>query len=310
MKGGERMKLLYTSDTHVYPAHLDRLLKTARQLRPDAVIIGGDLIPDWRGSIADSIAPHRLWVQNKLLPKLHNFHQTCPQIRLLLDFGNDDIAAARSLLLEADGRWFDLLHLRVVQIAPELAVAGYVIVNPTPFRLKDYEKPDTADQPGLLGPGITISGQKTLLGVAEPHTLSLSDGTMEEDLDKLSATLHSPQWRDHRFMLVSHCPPKDTALDRTHSSLNVGSLAVRRFIERWGSTGRLVASFHGHIHESPRTSGRAWQYLAGVACFNVGQHSKTLRALLLDTENVPASARLVQVDSSGTVKVAAEGEWV
>ncbi len=304
------MKLLYTSDTHVYPAHLGRLLSAARQLRPDAVILGGDLIPDWRGSVADSLEPHRLWVREKLLPDLQAFRSACPQTRLLLDFGNDDIAAARSPLVEADGRWFDLLHMRVVRISPGLVVAGYMVVNPTPFRLKDYEKPDTADHPGLSGPGPVIAGQRTSSGVIEPHTLSLADGTMEADLDALSAVLESDLWREHRFLFVSHCPPKDTVLDRTNCNLNVGSLAVRRFIEHWGPTGRLVAGCHGHIHESPWQSERAWQDLAGVPCFNVGQQRETLRALLLDTGNVSGSARLVRVDSSGTAKVAAAGEWL
>lgn len=304
------MKVLYTSDTHVHPAHLDRLLKAATQLAPDAVIIGGDLIPDWKGSVADSIAPHRSWVQNKLLPSLRNFHETCPQTRLLLDFGNDDIAAARSFMTEEDGKSFDLLHMRVVRLEGNLAVAGYVIVNPTPFLLKDYEKPDTLALAGLAAPGVAVSGQKTVSGVPMPHQLSLADGTIEGDLEELSEILASAQWRDCRFLFVSHCPPKDTALDLTHGNINVGSLAVRHFIERWGPTGRLLASLHGHIHESPWKSGKAWQHIADVPCFNVGQQPKILRALILDTEDVLASAKVVQVGSSGPAVVSARGHWL
>ncbi|MFA5192611.1 MAG: metallophosphoesterase, partial [Verrucomicrobiia bacterium] len=43
-----------------------------------------------------------------------------------------------------------------------------------------------------------------------------------------------------------HAPPKDTACDRIHSGLHVGSTAVRAFIER--EQPDLVLC--GHIHES------------------------------------------------------------
>jgi hypothetical protein len=44
-----------------------------------------------------------------------------------------------------------------------------------------------------------------------------------------------------------HAPPRDTACDRIHSGLHVGSTAVRAFIER--EQPDLVLC--GHIHESP-----------------------------------------------------------
>jgi Icc-related predicted phosphoesterase len=43
-----------------------------------------------------------------------------------------------------------------------------------------------------------------------------------------------------------HAPPRDTACDRIHSGLHVGSTAVRAFIER----GQPDLVLCGHIHES------------------------------------------------------------
>jgi Icc-related predicted phosphoesterase len=80
---------------------------------------------------------------------------------------------------------------------------------------------------------------------------------------------------------------------------HVGSLAVCRFIERWSATGRLRASFHGHIHESPWMSGRVMESFGATPSFNVGQESQVLHALLLDTDDPAASARQVTVDRSG-----------
>jgi len=90
---------------------------------------------------------------------------------------------------------------------------------------------------------------------------------------------------------------------------NVGSLAVKRFIEKWAVSGRLVAAFHGHIHESPWRTGQVWDDVSGVPCFNVGQKLKLLRAALFDTEDVAGSARLVLIGPSKEIAILKQDEW-
>jgi uncharacterized protein len=51
------------------------------------------------------------------------------------------------------------------------------------------------------------------------------------------------------LILVSHCPPKNTRVDQVSSGEHIGSIAVRRFIEKAEPT--LVVS--GHVHESQGT---------------------------------------------------------
>jgi len=51
------------------------------------------------------------------------------------------------------------------------------------------------------------------------------------------------------WVLVSHQPPADTALDVVRSGTHVGSASVRRFIEEH----QPVACFTGHIHEAAGT---------------------------------------------------------
>ncbi len=293
------MKMLYTSDTHVYPGHLTRMLKAAAKLLPEIVVLGGDLIPDWQHTIRESIPSHRAWVEQKLLPAVQTFRQSFPDVRILLDLGNDDLAAALPLLEARDGIDFELLHMRVTRIAPQLALVGYMAVNPTPFGIKDREKPDGNGWTGLDVEGVRRMGEVTVSGNDAPVILDPANGTIEHDLEELSILLQGPRWQSHDFLFVSHCPPRNSALDLTSMHTHVGSLAIRRFIERWAATGRLRASFHGHIHESPMMSGRMRELFGHVPSFNVGQESQLLRALLLDTEDPGGSARLVTVDRSG-----------
>jgi len=49
-----------------------------------------------------------------------------------------------------------------------------------------------------------------------------------------------------KLILVSHCPPKDTKLDKLSSGGHVGSTSVRRFVERQ----KPVLVISGHVHEA------------------------------------------------------------
>jgi uncharacterized protein len=54
--------------------------------------------------------------------------------------------------------------------------------------------------------------------------------------------------KETRFkILVAHCPPYQTAIDRIHSGSHVGSHSVRRFIETY----QPDLCISGHIHEAP-----------------------------------------------------------
>jgi Icc-related predicted phosphoesterase len=304
------VRILYSSDTHVHPAHLDRLLKAGASLHPEAIIVGGDLIPTWKGSIAASIEPHRTWVREKMLPRLRRFREEASHIRVLLDLGNDDVAAARPLLEENAGGDFDLLHMKIVRLTREVAVAGYMKVNPTPFLIKDGEKPDCRDMDGLSAAGIRSAGSVTTSGRETPHILDPTAGTMEDDLDDLARSMKGAEWNGCSFLFVSHAPPRNTALDTISSGAHVGSLAVGRFIERWARDGRLIATLHGHIHESPWVSGSVRHDLDNVPCFNIGQKSLALRALLLDTEDAAGSARLITVGPTGEVLIHEKDDWL
>jgi Icc-related predicted phosphoesterase len=288
------MKILYTSDIHTDPNHLDRLLAAAGDLQVDAVIIGGDLIPVWEWTLSASIETQRRWIRDVLFPRLAIFLRKSPSTSFFLDFGNDDLMANRPLLEERAGKYFTLINRQIVALNANLALVGYMFVRPTPFKLKDWEKVDCAHRIGL-DDDVLESGVRTETGVERPYKLKLSDGTMEDDLAQLTELLEKPAWQERDFLFVSHCPPVNSALDILSDGRHVGSLAIRHFIEHWGSNGRLRASFHGHIHESPWMSKRVCDRITGVPCFNAGQEAGQLRALFFNARDIENSTHLVKV---------------
>lgn len=52
------------------------------------------------------------------------------------------------------------------------------------------------------------------------------------------------------LVLVCHCPPKDTPLDRVREGVHFGSSAIREFIDR----AQPLRFFCGHIHEAHGTA--------------------------------------------------------
>jgi Icc-related predicted phosphoesterase len=151
-------------------------------------------------------------------------------------------------------------------LTDDIDIVGYMNVPPTPFNRKDWEKPDTPQAPFSTGNDVRLPGVVSSSGVLEKTTIDLnSSDTIEHDLNRLSEIIEKP------FIFVSHTPPYYTDLDVIYNGLNVGSLSVRHFIEKWSMDGKLIASLHGHIHESPRRSGSISTMINNVLCINTGQ---------------------------------------
>lgn len=278
------LRILFCADVHVNLGHLDSLLLAARKHAPDAVVIGGDIVPhDLPYPGLPLIEAQRKYLREELVPRVRELRREHPA-PWFLDLGNDDVLAGRSVLEEHDGALFHLLHEQKLALSPDLDILGYMNVPFTPFARKDRERPDTRDAP-LADPALYVrwDGYVTGAGVREDVRLTPRSGvSIEEDLERLSGLVTGP------FIFVCHTPPHGTGLDMLESRVHVGSAAVRRFIERWEEDGRLLASFHGHIHESPEVSGAVCEPFGKILACNPGQRPELFRYLLWEDGGVAA----------------------
>ena len=64
--------------------------------------------------------------------------------------------------------------------------------------------------------------------------------------DELSKILQEFQNIDDNIILITHCPPFGTSLDKTSSGEHAGSKAIRKFIEKK----QPLLNICGHIHEN------------------------------------------------------------
>jgi Icc-related predicted phosphoesterase len=269
----------FVSDLHGAGRRYDRLAAAIARERPDAVFLGGDLLPH------TLVAPG--FLTDDLIPRFERLRARLGAAypRVFLIFGNDDPRSEEAAAQDADrrGLWAYVHYRRVEWEGFELV--GYAYVPPTPFRLKDWERYDVSRyvEPGCSDPA---EGWHT---APTPEAETRHD-TIREDLEHLAAHVDMG-----RAILLVHTPPYRTALDRAaldgksvdHAPLDphVGSVALRRFIE----TGQPLLTLHGHVHESARLTG-SWRERIGRTHALSAAHDGPELALVRFDPDDPAGA--------------------
>ena len=279
-------RCVFVTDLHGSAHRYERLFSALAADPPEVVLLGGDLLPH----AAAVSSPHsRSWVEEVLATGFaalrERLHEDYPRVLLIL--GNDDGKAPLPEIeaQEEKGLWTHL-HGRRVEIGG-VPFYGYAYVPPTPFALKDWERYDVSRYTPV---GCTSPEEGHHLSEEEARRARHS--TIAEDLERLAG---DDELRDAVFLF--HGPPHETKLDRAALDgrmvdhvpldLHVGSIAVRRFLEK--RQPRL--SLHGHIHESVRLTGDWRDRLGRTLCLGGAHDGPQLALIRFDTERVDEAVR-------------------
>lgn len=268
------LRLAYASDLHGNLALYQALLSLAIETDAEAIIVGGDLLPH-EPRASHSIATQRSFIDTQLDPLLSAFREAHPLTTCLLLAGNDDWEAAIAGLEDLAARQIAYpLHSRVVE-REGLMIAGYACVPPTPFSMKDYERPDEGSRRGVSFGSAYVSSHEGLRPLSESEFLARP--TIASELAALVA-----QCDPARTILVCHTPPADTPLDQMRGDRHVGSPGLRALIDQR----QPLLTLHGHIHEAPQMSGRYVCQIGQTWCVNAGRDAARLHAVVLDTDDI------------------------
>jgi Icc-related predicted phosphoesterase len=258
-------------------------------IKPDAVFLGGDLLPSGLFSLtAKESVPANFTVdviQKGFLELKQKLKNEYPRVFIIL--GNDDGAQDEQFFIDAEtlGIW-EYVHFRKTNF-DRFTVFGYSFIPPTPFMLKDWEKYDVSrfTDPGCVSPEEGFHSKPF-----QKHEVFYS--TIEKDLKSLAG-------EDNLFdsIFLFHSPPYQTNLDRAaldgkyfeHVPLdvNVGSIAIRRFIEKK----QPLITLHGHVHESAHLTGNWKDKIGNTFCFSAAHDGTELSMILFDIENPQAAER-------------------
>src|SRR3989338_2762946 len=127
-------KILYTADLHGNKEYYKKLIAKAKEPEIKAVVIGGDLCPKGGPTIEDAVKTQKEFLEKFFIPELSKIKKD-----VFFIMGNDDFRVNETVLINnknenlryINKKRFDLFNKDIV---------GYSFVNPTPFRLKDWEK--------------------------------------------------------------------------------------------------------------------------------------------------------------------------
>jgi Icc-related predicted phosphoesterase len=275
------MKCFFVADLHGSRPRYRRLFAAIRREAPAAVFLGGDLLPSAFQSGPDPDGDQEAFVDDVLAPGFDGLRAALDPRgpRVFLIPGNDDCATAALRLRELGGERWEYAHGSVRPFG-RFAVLGYAFVPPTPFRLKDWERFDVSR---FTDPGCTAPEEG--LHTVPVETSELRWATIEQDLAALAAGTDLT-----KGILLFHAPPYDTDLDRAaldsryvdHAPIDVhvGSIAIRRFIERQQPS----VTLHGHVHESARLTG-SWRTTIGAThCLSAAHDGPELALVRFDPE--------------------------
>ena len=177
------MRILFVADIHVNQDHLDHIIEAAIASDADALIIGGDIVPHYlpNAHAMGILDAQAMYLEGALIPALKRL-KASKAISIYLDFGNDDFMANRPLLEPYENNLFQLLHMQKCAISDEVDLIGYMMVPPTPFQRKDWEKPDAKDAPYPSSGRVRLKGYTTRSGQIEEMSLDLDDDRTIENI--------------------------------------------------------------------------------------------------------------------------------
>lgn len=277
-------RCFFISDLHGKPARYRKLFDAVAAERPKAVFFGGDILPNLRHADAggDFLRDVYLAELGRLRSELGMAYP-----RMFVILGNDDPRAVEPALVEAAGAGLlSYVHGKKESFG-SWTVYGYAYAPPSPFLLKDWERYDVSRyvDPGCVSPE---EGWRTV--EVDPDEARFS--TIAEDLDALAG---SDDLENAVFLF--HAPPHESNLDRAaldgktfdHAPLDVhvGSIAIRRFIEKR----QPLLTLHGHIHESARITG-SWRDMFGrTVALSAAHDGAELALVRFDLEDPSSASR-------------------
>jgi len=278
------LKGIFVSDIHGSIPRFQHLFQIIRKETPDAVFLGGDLLPlhlTKHANMEDFVRTI-LFTEMKKIQSEYN-----KKIRFFLIMGNDDPRMYEQFFIKADKAGIlNYVHQKTISYK-KTYVTGYSYVPPTPFQLKDWERYDVSQYVDV-GAVPLEQGRRTI----DVPLDEIKYSTIAEDLEKLS--YQSPAIKT---IYLFHSPPYHSCLDRAglhgkkvdHAPMDVhiGSIAIQRFIK----THQPLLTLHGHVHESAQITGWWKEKVDRTFSFTAAHDGPELSVVRFDTDHLENATR-------------------
>lgn len=277
------MKCLFVSDLHGSKYKINSLFKLIKSEKPDGVFIGGDIFPN------NHIEDINSFFDNYYINNIKELIKNKIESKIFIILGNDDPRIYENLLFEAEKKgYLSYVNFKSVEFF-NLFVVGYPYVPPTPFILKDWERYDVSRyvDPGSLSPEGGKRSFEINLNEEKYKTISedLFDLSKKSDPKKTIYLFHSPPYQTN----LDRADLDDKKFDHVQMDVHVGSIAIKRFIDRVNP----FLTLHGHVHESSRLSGDWKSKFGNTFSFSAAYEGDKLAVIFFDTDNLNKAFRKI-----------------
>jgi len=275
-------RLIYVTDLHGWADGYDQIAIIAQEEEITTIVNGGDILPHAQ----DLISMQRRFIEEFLHPYFERLDAAGISYYGML--ANDDCQAVLpdwQELVRAYPRLHDLTN-GWIPLGDGLTICGCNYIPDPPFRLKDWCVLDAKDYvrpPQHPNPVISQGGR--FEPVSDIDMFFKARPTLEEILDTIAQRTNAFE----RAVLVCHTPPKGVGQGNTNPEEDVGSAAVRAWIEKH----QPLLTLHGHIHESHRITGIDTVQLGRTTVHQPGQERFASR-LVYSIVDIEADAVLIE----------------
>lgn len=262
------MKFIYACDIHGDKKKYEKLLEQAKTRNIKYLVFGGDLYPK-RG------------IRNIVQPEFLDdyFEDYCKRlqennIECILIPGNDDKEIFDEILNDFCAKYTNIHNIDEAKFDVEdVSFVGLSKVLDHPFGSKN--RVIIEENLGLqkqIAPVLYINKNDDTIFAEEWEEYRKTHCEKMEDVLK-----RLPQVEEGKKVIyIFHCPPYGVGLDECGNGDIVGSKAMVDFLKEK----KAYMSFHGHIHESPKMSGKWFAQIGETISIQPGQTEKDEKEII------------------------------
>ncbi len=259
------VKVVALADIHQSMEKWAQLTGVVEKIKPDLVLIAGDIFSKEEGILAQ--------VNYVSLLRNHAAEIKKSGAELVLIPGNDDNRLLVPELEKGDREGvFHCVADRVKTIRG-FEICGCPWIKDYPFGYKHWVAPESPEDKSIsrlqLGPPLTISDNNEVEPIPDLEVYLENKRSIGESLEQMADQVKN--MADSIWLI--HEPPAGLELDLCATGDRVGSRLVYDFLLKK----QPLLSLHGHIHEAPKYNGGIWSAKIGdTLCLQPGQVDKTL----------------------------------
>lgn len=252
------MKFIYACDVHGDKNKYNKLIELCKETGINNIVLGGDIIL----KIGDREKEQPIYLKEFIDPYFAKLQEN--NINCICIMGNDDLEVLDEEYERICNKYSNVYNVDNSSIIFEdicFIGCGKVLDGPWHRKNRVVIEPESPMEKQVKDIVVVDKGTREITA-KEWETYRYTYETMEHALESLPKNDS-----EYKTIYILHDPPYGVGLDVCFNGYQAGSKTITRFLEN----SNAYMSFHGHIHESPKMSGKWYSKIGNTIAIQPGQ---------------------------------------